>query len=102
MEGRPKSEKQILRDKVAWKKKGLRVWRKVCNHVRIVEDDAGNHIVEIRDYLGLRKGYGEWRTLNMYSSLSKAIHRKHMHIIMVVMRDLGYRYQFVEKRKRVR
>ena len=99
MEEKKKSAKQISKDKKAWLKKGLRVWRRICNHVRIVED-GDNFVVEMRDYLGLTKGYGEWRTVNMYSTLPKALERKHLHIVMVVMRDLGYRYQFVDKRKK--
>jgi hypothetical protein len=74
-----------------------RILKKVNDHVRIIED-GGNFYVQKRQLLGLRKGMSAWSTLNMYSSLKKAINRKHMYIIMILMRDLGYRREFVKRR----
>jgi hypothetical protein len=75
-----------------------RILKKVNNHVRIIED-GDNFFVQKRQLLGLRKGMSPWQTLNMYSSLKKAIERKNMYIVMILMRDLGYQREFLVRRK---
>ena len=74
-----------------------RILRKVNAHVRIVED-GGSFVVQKRVLLGLRKGMSEWETLNMFSRYDKAVDRKNMYIVMILMRDLGYRREFVKRR----
>lgn len=79
-------------------KKSLRIWKKISNHIRIIEDDKGQYHVQTRVLLGLFKGVSEWETLNTFSSLKQALKRKHSYIVMILMRDLGYRYEFVKRR----
>ena len=74
-----------------------RILKKVNNHIRIIEDDD-NFLVQKRVLLGLRKGMSDWETLNMFSRYDKAVNRKNMYIVMILMRDLGYRREFVKRR----
>ena len=78
-------------------KKDLRIWRKVCERVRIVEN-KGMYEVQVRNTIGFGRNFGEWRTENTFSKLSKALKRKEVHIVMVIMRELGYRNEFVKRR----
>ena len=78
-------------------KRDLRIWRKMCGRVRIVKV-KDQYVVESRRLLGLFKGLSEWKTLNTFSSLKGAINKKNMYIVMVVMRELGYRNEFVKHR----
>jgi hypothetical protein len=78
--------------------KNLRIWRKILKYVRIVEDAKGNYEVQTRKYYGIFSGMGEWYTLNMYSSYGKAVERRNMYVVMVIMRDMGYRNEFVKRR----
>ena len=78
--------------------KNLRIWRKISKYVRIVEDSRGNYEVQARELRGLFSGMGEWHTLNMFSNYGKAVERRNMYIVMVVMRELGYRNEFVKRR----
>ena len=79
-----------------WVKK-LRIWRKINQRVRIVKrKDA--YDVQIRNTIGFGNKFGEWHTENTFSKLSKALKRKEVHIVMVIMRELGYRNEFVKRR----
>ena len=78
--------------------KNLRIWRKISKYIRIIEDKKGNHEVQIRKYYGLFSGMSEWHTLNMYSTYRKAVEQRNMYVVMVIMRELGYRHEFVRRR----
>ena len=43
-------------------------------------------------------GAESWQVMGEFSTLKKAIHKKNVHIVMVVMRDLGYRNELVKRR----
>lgn len=40
----------------------------------------------------------KWHTINTFSSIKKALQKKHIHVIMIILRDLGYRNKFINKR----
>ena len=91
-----RTEKEISRIKTKWYKT-LRIWRKINQRVRIVKrKDA--YDVQIRNTIGFGNKFGEWHTENTFSKLSKALKRKEVHIVMVIMRDLGYRNELVKRR----
>jgi len=77
---------------------GLRIYRKICELVRIVEvkDDDG----DIKTYLvqSRHNKHAEWKTIQDTISLKKAIQKKHFQILIAI-RDLGYRQDFLRKRK---
>lgn len=66
--------------------------RKINQRVRIEQrNDA--FIVEHKI-----DGLGEWLSLNTFSTLKAALNRKYSYIVMVVLRDLGFRNEFVLRR----
>jgi len=69
-----------------------RILKKISQKIRIVENASGGFDVETRNESD------EWHTLNTYSMIKQALNKKHSYIVMVVMRDLGYRYEFVKRR----
>lgn len=75
-----------------------RILKKISKHIRIVED-GDNYLVQNRKLLGLRKGMSPWKTINTFSSKKKAIERKNMYIVMILMRDLGFQREFIKRRK---
>lgn len=80
--------------------KNLRVWKNINERVRIVEDERGQYIVQTREVLfpPLKKTWSEWYDLHNFSTYKNALKRKHSYIVMILMRDLGYRNEFVRKR----
>ena len=76
----------------------LRIWKTISNRVRIVETEKGQYEVQTRHLLGLFSGLSEWYTLNTFSTMKAALKRKHSFIVMILMRDLGYRNEFVARR----
>jgi len=91
-----KSEKQIRKDSNAWKK-SLRIWKKVSDRVRIVKI-KDLYVVQRRETVGFGRNFGEWQEINSFFDIKKAIHKKNIHIVMVIMRELGYRNEFVKRR----
>lgn len=75
-----------------------RILKKINNRVRITENDDSLFLVEAREKLTFKRGFGEWRVLNQFSSYKQALKKKHLHVVMILMRELGYRHFFVEKR----
>jgi len=73
------------------------ILKKINKHVRI-EESNGSYYVKARKYDGLFSGWGNWHTLNMFSSYRKAVERKNTYIVMVIMRELGYRNELVKRR----
>jgi hypothetical protein len=76
------------------KKKSLKVniLKKINQRIRIeFVDDS--FIVEHK--IG---GAGEWIKLNSYSTFKAALNKKHSYIVMIILRDLSYRNEFVKRR----
>ena len=74
-----------------------RILRKVNQRVRILKR-KGMFEVQVRNTIGFGNKFGEWHTENSFSKFSKALKRKEVHIVMVVMRELGHRNEFVKRR----
>jgi len=74
-----------------------RILSKINERVRIVEKND-MFIVETREKLSFKKGFTDWHTLNQFSSLKQALKKKHSYIVMILMRELGYRHFFVTRR----
>jgi len=74
-----------------------RILKKVNQRVRIVEND-GRFDVQKRETVGFGARFGEWKTINTLSSFKKAHKKKEVHVVMVIMRELGYRNEFVKRR----
>ena len=77
----------------------LRIYKKICELVRIetILDEEGcpvNYLVQSR-----RTKRDEWKTTLETISLKKAIQKKHFQVLIAI-RDLGYRQDFLAKRKR--
>lgn len=68
------------------------ILKKVNQRIRIIQS-KDSFIVEHRPI-----GNYEWRELNVFSTLSAAINKKNSYIVMVIMRDLGFRNEFVKRR----
>ena len=76
----------------------LRIYKKICKRVRLIEvtDDDGNivnYLVQSR-----RTTKKEWETKLETITKKKAILKKHF-LILVIIGDLGYREDFLKKRK---
>lgn len=82
-----------------WDKK-LRIWKIVNERVRIIEDDREQFVVQTRDVLfnPFKKTWTEWTDLHEFSAYKNALKRKHSYIVLILMRDLGYRNDLVRKR----
>jgi len=78
--------------------KNLRIWTKFSNRVRVIEDNAGRFSVQSREYLPIKRVYTEWRELNSFGAMKHALKKKHSYIVMILMRDFGYRNDFVKRR----
>ena len=78
--------------------KTLRIWRKISNRVRVVENKPGRFAVEAREYNPIKRQWGEWHELNSYGAMKHALKKKHSFIVMIMMRDLGLRTEFVKRR----
>ena len=74
-----------------------KILKKVNQRVRILKR-KGMYEVQVRNTIGFGRRFGEWHTENTFSKLNKALKRKEVHVVMVVMRDLGYRNEFVKRR----
>ena len=74
-----------------------RLLKIINKKVRIVKNKE-HYDVEARTYLGLFPGWSKWETLNTYSTLKKAIQKKNMHIVLIVIRDMDCRCEFIKRR----
>ena len=73
------------------------VLKKVNQRVRIVKNDD-LYVVQRRETIGFGQKFGEWEEINSFFDIRKAINKKNIHIVMVIMRELGYRNEFVKRR----
>jgi len=74
-----------------------RVLKKVNQRVRIVKNGE-LYVVQQRRTIGFGFKFGEWEEINSFFDYRKAVHKKNIHIVMVVMRELGHRREFVKRR----
>lgn len=82
-----------------------KIWKKVCERIRIIEEN-GKYVVEHReksppfkrDVDGKRMKFTGWQTINVFGTHKHALNKKHSYIVMILMRDLGYRNEFVQRR----
>ena len=93
-------DKEAKKKIIAQKKwvKTLRFWKKINERIRIIEDDSGQFIVQVREFLPFRNKYTEWEDIHQFSTYKHALKRKHSYIVMILMRDMGCRNDFVRKR----
>lgn len=75
-----------------------KIWKKICDRVRIIDDGRGYFIVQAREKLPFKRGFTEWHDLNSYGAYKHAVKKKHSFVVMILMRELGYRYEFIAKR----
>lgn len=71
--------------------------KKINQRVRIVKNDE-LYVVQQRQTVGFGQKFGEWEEINSFFDIKKAIHKKNIHTVMVIMRELGYRREFVKRR----
>ena len=66
----------------------------------IIESERGQFIVQARErvYKAFKSTWTEWHDLNDFGSMKHALKKKHSFIVMVLMRELGVRTLFIEKR----
>jgi len=74
-----------------------RIQKKVNQRVRIVKN-GDLYVVQQRQTVGFGHRFGEWGEINSFFDYRKAVHKKNIHIVMVIMRELGYRNEFVKRR----
>jgi hypothetical protein len=74
-----------------------KILKKVNQRIRILKI-KDMYEVQTRGTIGFGRNFGEWRTENTFSKLSKALKRKEVHVVMVIMRELGHRNEFVKRR----
>ena len=80
-----------------WVRK-LKIWKKVSDRVRVTETKPGRFAVEAREHNPLKRKWSDWHELNSYGSMKHALKKKHSFVVMILMRDLGYRNEFVKRR----
>ena len=73
------------------------VLKKVNQRVRILKIN-GMYVVQQRATVGFGFKFGEWKEINAFYHLKRAIKKKETHIVMVIMRELGHRNEFVKRR----
>jgi len=78
--------------------KTLRIWKKISNRVRVLETEPGRYSVQSRMYDPFKREYSEWHEMNSFGAMKHALKKKHSFILMILMRDLGYRNEFIKKR----
>jgi len=74
-----------------------RILKKVNQRVRIVKVND-MYVVQQRKTVGFGRNFGGWEEINSFFDIKKAIKKKEIHVVMVVMRELGYRNEFVKRR----
>jgi len=72
-----------------------RILRKVNERVRIIEDN-GMFVVQGRH--SFKSKSDKWNDLNSFSTIERAVMKKNSYIVMIIMRDLGYRGEMIRRR----
>jgi hypothetical protein len=76
-----------------------RILRKISLRVRIIENDKGDYEVQTREGTFKRQlDNAEWKPINQFSMYKRALEKKQSYIVMILMRELGYRNEFVKRR----
>jgi len=73
------------------------ILKKVNERIRIIKV-KDLYVVQKRETIGFGWKFGEWEEINSFFDYKKAVHKKNIHIVMVIMRELGYRNEFVKRR----
>ena len=92
-----KEEKKKINIQKKWVK-SLKFWKKINERIRIIENDSKQFVVQTRECLPLKNKFTEWKDIHNFSTYKQALKRKHSHIIMIIMREMGCRNDFVRKR----
>ena len=75
----------------------VNILKKVNQRVRIIKV-KDLYVVQQRQTIGFGWKFSEWEEINSFFDYKKAVHRRNVHVVMVVMRELGYRNEFVKRR----
>jgi hypothetical protein len=74
-----------------------KILKKINERIRIIpENDL--FVVQHRNKIGFGGRFENWHELKSFSSFKRAIDKKNSYIVMVILRDLGYRNEFVKRR----
>jgi hypothetical protein len=74
-----------------------RLLKKIGERVRVEENANGMFELRVRN-----NKKSDWRIVNTFRSIKSAISKKHLYTIMVILRDLGVRGEFVKRRTRLK
>jgi len=77
-----------------------RILKKINQRVRVVLNEKTD-MWEVQVRSGLTSKQLEkagWNSINQFARMEKAIEKKNSYIVMIIMRDLGYRNEFVKRR----
>jgi len=72
-----------------------RILKKINERIRIIEED---HLFFVESRNKNTTGFDEWKRLNQFNTFKRALEKKNSFIVMVILRDLGYRMEFVKRR----
>lgn len=72
----------------------IKLLKRINKKIRLVEVN-GMFEVQYKPF-----GSDIWELLNLYSSIEKAIKKKNNYIIMIILRDLGYRSKLAKRRNK--
>jgi hypothetical protein len=69
-----------------------RILKKINQRIKIVEKND-KFVVEHKPF-----GSKEWKFMNDLSTYKRAVDIKNSYIVMILMRDMGYRNEFIKRR----
>lgn len=72
-----------------------RILKKINERIRIVEKN-GMFVVQNRHAYNSKDD--NWNDLNSFSTIERAVMKKNSYIVMIIMRDLGYRGEMIRRR----
>lgn len=76
-----------------------RILKKINQRIRIVEEND-MFVVQVNER---PKGKNDkWRNLNSFSRIERAVMKKNSYIVMIIMRDLGFRGEMIRRRNKRR
>ncbi len=76
------------------KKLKTNILKKINQRVRIVKNG------ESFEVQSRKSDIGNWIGISTFASHRKALDKKHNYIVMIVLRDLGFRSEFANRRKK--
>ena len=72
-----------------------RILKKINERVRIIEKD---NMFVVQNRHAFKSVNDEWNDLNSFSTIERAVMKKNSYIVMIVMRDLGFRGEMIRRR----